>query len=326
MPYFSGIADLIRKPHVPDPADPEDSEYRIRGRRYDQPYNLPPGMVTPPFIPNGGTPPVLPSIPTRGPIPLPGAGNPGAITPPTFPNHPQSRYGEIEEARGAYLQKTPGRGRAAVLAALRGAAQGLASGQGLAGAVGGALGGGLVGGINPRGYQEQRFNETVRPKMLERFRMEDLDAALRRQTGIDEQNAMMNRARLEDVNAGVDLKRSQAEKNRLPRPERPPPRMETPVGVIDPITGEMILPFPEKTSSPRWARDASGKYVDLNAPENKGKPVRGYDRPRAPKSAKEPKKFIAISDLRAWAEEHNMTTDQAGAKWRADGYTVTRYR
>lgn len=60
--------------------------------------------------------------------------------------------------------------------AARGFFSGLASG-GLAGGLGGAAAGGAYGAIDPRGVRRQQFETQEKPKILERFALEDKDRA-----------------------------------------------------------------------------------------------------------------------------------------------------
>jgi hypothetical protein len=284
---------------------------------------------TGPLNPDEPSPTSLPGLPPPPSMPMTAAGSPGSLPAPMSPTRRPTRYQELNEAKDAYLQKTPGRAKSALLGVLRGALQGEASGGGLGGAIGGAAAGGVAGGIDPRGQRERQFYEQVAPQIGARWQFEDYDRAQQSAEQKAQQDALMNRGKLAELEADIDLKRSTAEKNRLPRPERPhPTKYVEGRGLFDEVLQQFIpgTAGPEKPLAPHWARDEKGRFVNLNAPENKGKTVRGYDRPRAPKAAKEPKKTIAISDLRAWAEENKMTVDRAGAKWRADGYTITRDR
>jgi hypothetical protein len=299
-----------------------------------------PWWVTPQFNPyddeEGRTPVALPetSMPTRPtPLPMPGTPPGGVMRGPAI--NRQSRYDEMQEAKDVYLQGTPGRLKSGLLGAFRGGLQGLATGQGLGGALGGAVAGAGFGAINPRGQREMQFNEQVRPKIAERWGYEAQDAAAQRQAAIDEQNALMNRGRLAEIEAGIDLKQSEAEKNRRP--------IASPVGLKlgtnrktgrlewydarNPNTAGNFDPYTKPETQQKVFRpNERGEYVDVAAETAAGRKVKAYQRPRAAAKPKEGKKTIAITDLRAWAEENNMTTDQAGAKWRADGYTVTRDR
>ena len=89
---------------------------------------------------------------------------------PTMAVPEPTRYDELQEAKNAYLQKTPGRGKSALLGAVRS----FLGGGGLVGAAMGAAG----GAIDPRGLQEQEFNRKIRPQIYERFGFEDQDRAM----------------------------------------------------------------------------------------------------------------------------------------------------
>lgn len=239
----------------------------------------------------------------------------------------QSRYGEMQEAKDVYLKGTPSRRKSLLLGALKGGLTGLASGGGLGGAIGGAVAGGAVGGISPRTLRRQQFETEIAPQIQERWGYEDYESAARAQA----EDRMMKRRQAE---SGIALQESQIERNRRP-PATSPRAPQFRLG-RDKRTGELeyynlndpqdVQNFEpaefEQQPSSRWVRDASGNYIDLNAPENKGRRVRGYDRPRAPRQPKAEKKYASIDDVREAAEQANMTVSRMKAKFIEKGYTV----
>ena len=244
-------------------------------------------MLTPGFNPNAPGPTTRPGILAGAPE-LSGVPPVAPVAPEIAPreapmpefNPRISRGEEYGGAKAEFMAKTPGRGKSA----LTGALQGFLRGGGLAGAATGAI----YGAADPRGLREQEFNRTRRPQLLERFAMEDAETQARRQA---EQDAINNQYR----QAQIGELESQAYKNRQPPPApRPLAPIHSDRGLYDPearqiIPGTEPLPKEEKPPTPHWVRDESGNYVDLNAPKPAGKParpVRGYDRPRAPKEPK----------------------------------------
>jgi hypothetical protein len=233
-----------------------------------------------PYNPGGGeTPPALPapmdprSVPMTAPAAPPGVGSPG----PT-PIAPQSRYGELQEAKDVYLKGTPGRFKSAALGGLRGLGPGLASGGGLAGALGGAVGGAIGGGINPRGEREMEFEERVRPKIYERFGFEDLERASARQA---------------QTNA-LDDERKRAEIGRLNRPQR---MNVQGLGVVDPITGEVIARAPERRAPARFEWTSDGlKDVSRMSPEELSK-LHPYERPNAAQLTIDPESGLSAEEM-----------------------------
>jgi hypothetical protein len=163
-----------------------------------------------------------------------------------------SRTAEIAEAREAYLQgPRPGRVKSAVMGALRGFGQGLATGQGLGAGLGGAVAGAGFGAISPRGLMETQFAERIKPRILERFAMENEDRAAMMSA---EDRALANeerRARIANMN-----------RQNQPQPQK---LQETPIGMVNPISGEVITPFPAKAPEPRLIT-FEGRTYDYNDP------------------------------------------------------------
>jgi hypothetical protein len=169
----------------------------------------PPGYNDPP-------PPTLPEL--SRPTPLPGPRGVPFEAPLGHTLPRETRAQEMQTAKDVYLKKPEGRLKSTLRGALYGAVEGLRSGQGLGAGLGGAVAGGTVGAVSPRTIRRAQFETEVAPQILQRHQLEDAEAQRLRQMATDEQNAMMSRARLEDLEAGIELKRSQAEENRLPRP------------------------------------------------------------------------------------------------------------
>jgi hypothetical protein len=112
-----------------------------------------------------------------------------------------------------------------------GALQGLSTGQGLGAALGGALAGGVAGGISPKTARAQQFNMLQRPKILERWQLEDMDAARARQTADGALNDRYKNAQISGMEANAARDRAEAEKALLPQPVQ---RQNTPGGLWDP--------------------------------------------------------------------------------------------
>ena len=282
--------------------------------------------LTPGFNPNlpRRRRPALPERVMPG-VSVGGAPNIGPAAPPVNPNPSplpefrpgMSRADEYSGRKAEYMAGTPGRGKSA----LKGALQGFLGGGGLIGAGLGAA----EGAIDPRALREQEFNRRVRPQILERFGFEDQDRAAQAAAQKAQQEQELNQARIGELE-------SQTYKNRLPAPvpvQRPRPPVHSDRGLYDPETNRIIpgtepLPKEEKPPAAHWARDASGNYVDLNAPENKGRKVRGYDRPREPKAPKEGKKVVPMTTIReaVKASGGKMTTSEVKAKFIEQGYRI----
>src|SRR5262245_817974 len=279
--------------------------------------------LTPPINPDGGGiyadyPPRpkpglgLPDVSTLERMPLPAAGAPEDIPMPRPAlGRPQGRSGHVQEARDVYMLGTPGRGRSA----LSGALEGFLGGGGLLGAATGAI----YGATDPRGLREREFNRKILPRIQEGFAYEDQDRALERQAAEDAINNQYKRAQIGALN-----------RSNMPAPPKQPSYGSAPgIGIYNQQTGTVTTPAPpkeEKPPAPHWVRDLTGNYVDVNAPENKGKKVRGYDRPRAPKEpkAQAPKKVISISKVREAhkASGGKMSLSDVKASFIERGYRI----
>jgi len=162
--------------------------------------------LTPGINPNAPSPPRLPEISMpRRVSPPPMTNIPGDVEMPGSTNPAPS----MGEARDVYLKGTPGRGKSALLGALRGFAGG--------GGLGGAITGGIYGAADPRGLREMEFNQRVMP----RIREEEAYQGQQRALGLQEQEHRMaidlNRARIGQIGAEnvaraseLDLRRENA--------------------------------------------------------------------------------------------------------------------
>lgn len=282
-----------------------------------------------------GPPPVLPSAEPPRPIlrdPSRPSPLPGGPTPPLIPRQP-SRAEQMQEARDVWMVGTEGRGRSGLKGALRGAVEGLRSGGGLGGAIGGALGGALVGGISPRTLRTREFNEQVRPEIEERFRLEDADRQVRAAEAKAISDRAMTQMQLANMQSQIDLRASEAEQNRLPRPVAGP----APVwklgtnrqtgkrewfNVAGPEAGKFEAIEEERTFSPHWVETDKG-YVNLNDPKTDPKTVRKLQRPKSSKPKAE-KKFVSITQVRKAAEENGISESDAATAFRSKGYQIVR--
>lgn len=264
----------------------------------------------PPFLPEG----IDPNAPMAPPPP--------AYTAPPPPLERPSRGQELDEAKSAYLQQTPGRFKSGLRGALQGALQGLATGQGLGGAIGGALGGGLVGAVNPRGLREQQFNQEIAPKIQQRWGMEDQDRAAQRQAGIDFMNAQKTQAEIGAI-----------DRSNQPRAPRPPSYGNAPgIGIYNEQTGEVTTPAPPKEEKqPRYVKAfgrnrQTGRYSYYNAADKADAdlhdPAPPLQRPKAAGKAKKEPQYVSISKVREFAEKQGISVSEAKARAKADGFTV----
>lgn len=235
----------------------DDEEERRRRLGAGQPFDLMGELDA------ARRPAVLPEISTASPGMLSSAA-PGALPPPTI--NRQSRFGEMQEARDAYLEKTPGRGRSA----LTGALQSFLGGGGLAGAAFGAA----RGAIDPRGQREEEFNRKIRPQIAERFAFEDADRAAQRQAGEDEVNAAYKTAQIGALNRS----------NQPPPPRQPSFGNAPGLGIFNEQTGQVTTPAPApqpRELAPRPVINDRGEYVDFNAETKAGRKVKAFQKPKA---------------------------------------------
>lgn len=278
--------------------------------------------------PRLGPPPTLPDLETPE-VPM---------TAPTTPPrlgmwrpYRQNRYEEMSEAKDAYLQKTPGRFKSGALGALRG----FAGGGGLLG----AITGGVAGAVDPKGLREQQFNQRIRPQIEERFRFEDMERAQQAQEASAQRQGVFDQAKLQEMGADIDLKRSQAEKNRMPAPVKTPtPQYKLGRNLrtgqfkwfdaADPAQAGEHEPHVNQPAQPsRFVVNERGEYVDVNAETKAGRKVKAFQRPRVPKAApkaKAEKKYAAITDVRAYAESKGISESQAATAFKEKGYQIVR--
>jgi hypothetical protein len=276
------------------------------------------------------TTPVLPdSVGLGAPDPTVPTGRIPGATPPTFPSERQSRYGEMSEARDVYLKGTPGRGKSAIINAIKGALGGLASGQGaLPGAVTGAIG----GAIDPRGAREQEFNRRVRPQILERFGYEDQERAQQRQSQQDALDAEYKQAQIGALN-----------RSNQPAPPKQPSFGSSPLGIYNQQTGQVTTPAQPKEPSATYRETYTGRVFNIADPrqraeyeaiqahgprDRQGRFVsradeRAQARAAAPRRAKEAAKYVSRSQIRKYAEENNISSSDAAAVFQNKGYRIS---
>ncbi len=262
-------------------------------------------------------PPALPEISTGRP-PMMAAGSPGSVTPSTFSSRRPSRLEEMNEAKDVYMQKTPGRGRAALLGGLQ--ALGQSNPQDFGSAVGQGIGG-LIGGlINPRGVREQQFNQRVRPQIMERFGAEDAERAATRQAEQDALNTDLKRAQIGATN-----------RQNMPAQPRPPAPIRSDRGLYDPQAGRIIpgtepLPAAPRELAPRPVLNERGEYVDFNAETKAGRKVKAFQKPKASGGggkAKKEQKVVSRTQVEKAADEHFGGDDsEAAAAFVRKGYRI----
>jgi len=167
---------------------------------------------------------------------------------------PQTRAEEMQEARDVYRNgPTPtgfgARLKGALLPALAGALKGYGATGDIGGAIGGGLSRGAVAGFSPRTERGIEFEEQVKPKILERYGLEDQQAAA---------NAAAQQAALEQEYKRSQIANQQSEAQR--RTDQTAIEREK-------------LKKPDKTT-PHWVETDQG-YIDLNDPANKGRIFKG---------------------------------------------------
>lgn len=315
------ISRLLRTPTFVEDSDPRLS---IRGMGLP-----PPESIT---LPGGNTPMMGPRPEaadysgTGVPVPSLDGGSPTPYSPMA-----KARYDYVTEGRGDDGKYHRSAGDIAK-SALAGLGMGLASGQGLGGAIGGAIGGGVGAAINPRGARENLFDQTVAPRL-----MRDQAAAQQYQAQQHQQQEDLLNDQYRQAQTGA-LNRSN-----LPAPPRPPSYSSYPGGIFNTQTGEVVPgsapPHEVKGPAPHWERDERGRFINLNAAENQGKVIRGYDRPRAarPTNPNAPVKrgskgSKSMSDVLRYMEDYNstapadqqMTESDARAIWENKGWKITR--
>lgn len=292
-----------------------------------------PLYLTPPINPNDRATVRFPNIPASLPVaaPMP-PGPPGVEMAAPVSEARQGRLAEIAEAREVFLAgpKTS-RAKSALMGALRGLGQGLATGGGLGGALGGAIAGGGFGALSPRAAMELEFTERVKPRILDRWAVEDETRALGMSA---EDRALANeerRARIANMN-----------RQNLPQPRQPTFGNAPGLGIYDQSTGQVTTPAPPREPTPRLTT-FEGRTYDYNDPAQRetltqaqskvprdkfGRFItRGDERANRPRAAAKPKaaaKFASITDVREYAQSKGISESQASVKFKEGGYTIVR--
>jgi hypothetical protein len=220
--------------------------------------NAQPGILSAGEGVNDRMPPTVSSPTARGGI-MPGVRSARDIMPPRLPAEatpdmsnaplpeftprPITRAEELEGAKTEYLAKTPGRFKSGLLGALRGAAQGFSTGGGLAAGLGGALAGGAFGAINPRGERAMEFETIRKPRILERFALEDQEQAARLAEEKARREAASAAAKIADIQSQIESRQAADALNQSKfEYEKNKPLIVRPGGVVfDPRTGEPIF-------------------------------------------------------------------------------------
>jgi hypothetical protein len=198
------------------------------------------------------------------------------------------RRGATTDASGAV--KVPRSWKTSLANAGIGALRGIATTGSLGGAVGGALAGGVGATISPMAGRENLFSAFQAPGIRESI-------AKRREQEEQERQAAAEALKTQAALADIELKRSQAYKNRLPPLSKPP-----------------------KAPSPAWRQvvgpDGAPILVDMNAPGSQGQTFTPYVKPTEPK----PEKPInAPAAAYKQAAEANKLKSQAAELWRKWG-------
>lgn len=218
---------------------------------------------TPTMMPGKSYPSSLPEMPEPRPLPMLGRGGaapsgsmPGPIPAP-IDLAPPTRLERLKAEQEGFMRGTPGRGRSGVMGALRGFAQGIATGGGLGAGLGGALAGGIYGGVDPRGLREIQFNERMRPKILERFAMEDEEQA-RQAAAIKATNDQaMNRLQMTNLQGQIDDRKSAATRaDAEQRFKERQPLVFKPGDYVIPRTGGEGFQVPMTTKPPTTAEQS----------------------------------------------------------------------
>jgi hypothetical protein len=178
-------------------------------------------------------------------------------------------FDPIKTALEAYQAKVPTTTKGKIIEALKtaglGALQAAAQDREnpLGAAIGGAAAGGAIGAVSPRTGRAFQFETIVRPRIEDRLRREE-EQRKRQEAAEDRARAIsQDDLKRQDLETDIDLRRSQAQKNRTPEPSR----AIAPHWMV--VTGD----------------DGQPAIVDLNAPQNQGKIFRPYIEPPAPKKS-----------------------------------------
>jgi hypothetical protein len=253
----------------------------------------------------------------------------------------------VERERAAYESQVPTTTKGRIVEALKSAGIGALQAAArnprdpLGAAIGGAAAAGGISAVSPKTGRAFQFESVVRPGIEERERRAEAQRQRQRQAEADE---LKRRETMTDI----ELKRSQAEKNR--RPEAPArainPYRWTPAGRLNTITGEIdpsAIPPKERTSKPitfegvtydyndpvdrerleraqaRLPRDSRGRYIS-----------RSDERASAPKAARQPRKefkgYVSMDKIRKYMADNNVSESQAITDALNDGYRVAGRR
>src|SRR5262245_43731236 len=177
-----------------------------------------------------------------------------AVAPPPAP----SVLDLLDRERAAYEAKVPTTTGGRILEALKtaglGALQAAAQNPNdpLGAAIGGAAAGGLTSAVNPQMGRAYQFETYKRPDIEARLQREEL---ARRKA----QSEAEFQLKAQETAADIDLKRSQAQKNRTPEPLRARAPVSVAPGsvLVDPETGRLIFaasPREARPPAPHWAR------------------------------------------------------------------------
>lgn len=236
IPMTPGFNPEASMPQIRQNPMAQAAQTSVFGQRKKPAPAMPP-MVRPPIATTEPAPNVPGGVVGAGPI-----------------VGPQTRAEEMQEARDVYRNgPTPtgfgARLKGALLPALAGALKGYGATGDIGGAIGGGLARGAVAGFSPRTERGMEFEEQIKPKILERYGLEDQQAAA---------NAAAQQAQLEQ-----EYKRSQIANQQSEAQRR-----------ADQTANEREKLKQGPKYTPHWVETDRG-YIDLNAPENKGKQFKG---------------------------------------------------
>jgi hypothetical protein len=260
FPLFLGYDETRRRRALTPPNLP------VPNRR---PMSSAPALPPVPRTMPGAAPPIASPLPETGTpngLPMRTSGAPGAIPGPASQGSappPLPRQDQMQLEKANYLAKAPGRLKSALVGGLRSFGPGLASG-GLAGGLGGLAAGALYGGIDPRGLREQQFNEQEKPKIYERWGLEDAETARQTATERAARENMMAEAQIANIGSQIGA-RNAAQNQLIVIPEgsaavnsrtgqlkyanprnQPPPYAAAGPRIFDKRTGQITAESPAK--------------------------------------------------------------------------------
>jgi hypothetical protein len=258
---------LPSPPGGPPPLTPAPSLNELRTALPSLPSRPSPPLAAPPAAPKA-VPDLVPDMDLdRRNLPIPRLpGHSGGPIP--FNSIDAAKYDKVmshakRDAEGNFTRGFNRDWKTVAQNVLRGAAMAAGSARPGEDPLGRALGGALTAGagsaINPQAGYEFAFDVGQRPRM-------EAETARERAEKDRMIAEIFNQAKLDDLRATTEERRSQAQKNRLPtREPRPTPAWRQVVGP----DGQPIL-------------------VDMNAPENRRKVFTSYVKPADPKSPAPP--------------------------------------